>query len=77
VRKAVAYGALVVFAVFFYYEVLRDTPATVPNNPANANALGVPSAPVIASTLTPAQLGTGLFANEAGLGQQQPESTYG
>jgi hypothetical protein len=77
-RKPIVYLALIVFAALFYYEVLAPDPSTaVPNNPANANALGVPTAPVNASTITPAQLGTGLFENASGLGQQQPESTYG
>jgi len=77
-RKPIVYLALLGFAALFYYEVLAPTPAAaVPNNPANANALGVPTAPINASTITPAQLGTGLFENASGLGAQQPGSTYG
>lgn len=78
------YALLAVFAGLFYYEFIRQpasaaaAPAgvsSVPNNPANANALAIPTAPINASTLTPAQLGTGLFEDESGLGSQQPDVT--
>jgi hypothetical protein len=70
--------ALIVFAAFAYYElVYTATPASIPNNPANANALGIPTAPINPNTLTPAQLGTGLFENASGLGSQQPNVVPG
>jgi hypothetical protein len=64
--------ALAVLAVFAWWELRPDAPATtvaVPQNP-----LGLPTAPPApsvannSSVLTPAQSGFGLFGNPTGLG---------
>lgn len=70
--------ALVGFAVFVWYEffyVSNPAPALVSAAPSSANALGTPTATINASTLSPAQLGSGLFENESGL-QTSPGSAY-
>jgi hypothetical protein len=71
--------ALLGFGVFVWYEFFGPAAAasssTVSSAPSAANALGVPTAPINASTLSPAQLGSGLFENESGL-QTSPGSVY-
>ena len=68
--------ALLGFGVFVWYEFFKSpSSATVSAAPSAANALGVPTAPINASTLSPAQLGSGLFENESGL-QTSPGSAY-
>jgi hypothetical protein len=68
---------LVGFGAFVYWEFFY-TPATadVTASTGTPNALGVPTAPINASTLSPAQLGSGLFENQSGL-QTSPEDSYG
>lgn len=72
------YITLLVFVAFVWYEWIYEpsqtTVASVPNNPANANALGTPSAGIAPSTLSPMQLGSGLFENQSGL-QTSPGAT--
>src|SRR5271168_2159730 len=66
----IMYAVLIIGAFFLWEEVLKPSGTTVvsvPNNPANANALGTPTAAINASSLTPAQLGSGLFENASGL----------
>lgn len=78
-HRHIQFAALAALVVFVWYEFIYTTPttvATVPNDPANSNALGVPTAPVNASTLSPLQLGSGLFENESGL-QTSPGGSYG
>lgn len=71
--------ALLGFGVFVWYEFFGPaavaSSSTVSSAPSTANALGVPTAPINASTLSPAQLGSGLFENESGL-QTSPGSVY-
>ena len=72
--------ALIGFGVFVWYEFFYSTAPSasgviVNAAPSAANALGVPTAPINASTLSPAQLGSGLFENESGL-QTSPGSAY-
>lgn len=72
-EKLVLLGGLAAFIYWEFFGSQSAVPAQTVSTP--ANALGVPTAPINASTLSPAQLGSGLFENASGL-QSSPGDVY-